>query len=270
MTPPVACSSIPFARRSLPEALAAIRRNGFRWADLSVHHDPDWGHLTPAAVAADPVGAAAVARAASEAAGVGLASLNLNLAGGEGEPGEFEGVCRFAEALGVAVISLMPRSVDEAGAVARGRFFRPLAEAHGRTLAMETYDLSVFRDIAATQRILAAVPGLKLALDTGHLLCAGVDQPAWAPLLPHAATVHLKDGTLGWGGFQAPVGYGVLDVDALVGALAGASFAGPLTVEYFGPWPSEGFRYDTEEEIVKMRDLVEVGLRRRWPRGAVA
>lgn len=266
----VACSSIPFARQPLPEALASVRRVGFRWVELSIHHDSEWGHLRPAELLEGPEAVAAAVRAAGAGAGVGIASLNVNLAGGAGEPGEFEAVCRLGAALDVAVVSLMPRTIDEPTAIARLAEFRAVAAAHGRTLAVETYDLSVFRDVAATGRILAAVPGLRLTLDTGHLLCAGLDQAAWQPLLPHAALVHLKDGTLGWGGFQAPVGYGVLDVPALVAALANAGFGGPWSVEYFGPWPSEGFRYDTEEEIVKMRELLEHELRRRSPQATAA
>jgi len=254
----VACSSFPFQGLPLGLTLARMRELGFRWADLSVHHDPVWGHLQPEHVRQEPRAAFDALRRAREESGVGVAAINLNSEMfAHAERGHVEAVCALARRAGAPVVSMLAGDRDEVVEVRRLRDFVGVATDHGLVLALETYEHSPYRDPARALALTHVVPGLKLALDTGHLMCTGSGQETWAPLFPHVAHVHVKDAGPSWGEYQVPVGKGQLDVPALIASLRAAGYDGALTVEYIGPRPRDVHKYDVETEIRKMRELLE-------------
>lgn len=81
-------------------------------------------------------------------------------------------------------------------------------------------------------RVQAAVPGLRLALDTGHLLVTGEREPAAAvhEFAPQLGTVTLEDMRRGVHE-HLPFGEGDMDVPAVLQALHDIRFAGLVCVE---------------------------------------
>ena len=91
-------------------------------------------------------------------------------------------------------------------------------------MLVETVD--DYRDVAA------GIPGLKLALDTGHLLVTGERDPAAAvaEFADRLGTVSIEDMRRGEH-VHLPFGEGDMDVPAVLAALDAASFGGLVCVE---------------------------------------
>jgi len=258
----IACSTIPFTGFPLGDAYRRIRDLGFLWADLAVHHSPLWAHLPARDIKDDPGPASEALARAEASSGVKTAAISVNLEPfSSSDRGQFEGVCGLAARAGVPVVSVLPGERDEEMELHRLKDFLGVAAGHGLVLAVETYDPSVFRRPDVAARLAGETPGLKLTLDTGHLLSSGSAQDSWGPLYPHVGHVHVRDAGRERDMNQMPVGKGVLDMAALVNDLEKAGFVGTVSVEYLGPRPRDAVKFDVEAEIVKLREVLERGLR---------
>jgi sugar phosphate isomerase/epimerase len=257
----VACSTIAFTGMPLGDAFARIRSLGFAHVDLSVHHAPGWGHFQAEDIRGNQDLVLEELLRAREASGVGVAAINLNLDPGfSAERGQFESACLFAVRAGAPVVSLVPSRRNEA--VERHRLADHLAIAtrYGVVLAVEFHDPSVMREMRSALDFARDMPGLRITLDTGHLIHVGTPQSEWGPLYPHVRHVHVKDAGRGLGLAQTPVGKGDLNVPLLVSDLKAAGYDGALSVEYIGRLAHDEMRFDPEPEMVRMREELEKAL----------
>ena len=102
-------------------------------------------------------------------------------------------------------------------------------------MRVEPWPGSIVGSIERVKALLAEVPGLRLALDTGHVACWGEDP---LELVPFAAAVQLRQARR-----DVPQSLeGDVDFARLVGRLDAVGFRGPLSIEYFDlperGWPN--------------------------------
>lgn len=257
----VACTTFPFTGLPLRQAFDRVAELGFSLVELAVHYVPEWGHLTPAGIARDPILALESLEDAQRRSGVRLAAMTITtqpfvLA----ERGEFEAACKLARRAGAATVTIRGTGRDELLEVRRLRDFAAVAADQGVVPCLETRSDSPFVQPAFAAGTAEAVEGLRLTLDTGHLLCAGLTQDTWGPLVPLTGHVHVRDAGLDAGRFQMPFGSGHLDLARLLTDLAGAGYAGLFTAEYMGRRPEDLVPFDSEPELRKTREALERGL----------
>ncbi|MBA3908607.1 MAG: sugar phosphate isomerase/epimerase [Rhodobacter sp.] len=171
---------------------------------------------------------------------------------------EFAQVCRFAKAAGCPSIFVLPGvagpgAFDAAATGLAGLL--AIARRHGVILTVEPHVGGLLASPGATLRMLAAVPGLKLALDYAHFVCMGFRQEEIDVLAPHAGHVHLRQARPG--ALQAKWGEGVLDFTAMVGVLRSAGYQGYLAVEYVHQGYMNTLFDDVLTETVRMRDHLQ-------------
>ena len=99
--------------------------------------------------------------------------------------------------------------------------YRKIANAR-----IEPWPGSILDSIGACEDMLAAVPGLRLTVDTGHVACWGEDPIA---LLPHAGHVQLRQARQG----EPQTIEGDVDFARLLRRLDEIDYRGRLSVEYF-------------------------------------
>ena len=106
------------------------------------------------------------------------------------------------------------------------------AAARGVTASFEPEPGHLTEHLADYDRLEAAAPGLRLALDTGHLLVTGEADPAAAVRQRAASlgTVAVEDMDRGVH-LHKPFGTGAMDVPAVLAALLEVGFAGLVAVE---------------------------------------
>ena len=101
------------------------------------------------------------------------------------------------------------------------------------------------------RELVAAVPGVRFLIDTGHVTAWGGDI---IELLPFAAHVQLRDARVGEA--QVPPGEGDVDFAAVLHGLEDVGYEGALSVEYFDlpehGWPCA----DPRAASVALRDLI--------------
>ena len=101
---------------------------------------------------------------------------------------------------------------------------------------IEPWPGSILDSIAACREMIAAVPGLKLTLDTGHVACWGEDP---TDLAAEAAHVQLRQARRG----QAQTLDGDVEFAHLFRRLRDLDYRGRLSIEYFDlpemGWPLE-------------------------------
>jgi sugar phosphate isomerase/epimerase len=115
----------------------------------------------------------------------------------------------------------------------------------------EPWGGAAVRSIDDMRALVAALPGVRFLVDTGHVVAWGGDV---LELLPFAAHVQLRDARRGEA--QVPPGEGDVDFAAVVGRLEELGYAGVLSVEYFDlpehGWPCA----DPRAAALALRDLV--------------
>jgi sugar phosphate isomerase/epimerase len=255
-----------FPACTLTEAAAIGRALGIAHVDIGLLHGPA---LDRAAVLADPPGSAArLAAQGVQAANLywlfgasphdhalsDTASLDRNLA-------EMDSVCRFAAALSIPTIFVLPGMArpgqSHAALMAQSatslNALLPVAAAHGIGLTVEPHVGGILTSPKDTLALLAAVPGLKLALDYAHFTCMGFPQDQIDPLAPHAGHVHLRQARPG--ALQAKWGEGTLDFAAMFETLRGTGYDGFLAIEYVHQSYMNTLFDDVLTETIRMRDL---------------
>jgi len=186
--------------------------------------------------------------------GVKIAAFNLAFeAGSLSERGQFEACCKLARRLRVPVVSVVAGTGDELVEYRRLRDFHALAKDCEVTLCVETFVPSIFQEPKMAAELLDGLRGVRLTLDSGHLLAQGYDVASWEPLYSHVGHVHL------WAAVRLPdhaealTGDRGLELPAILHGLAGAGYDGTLTIEYIGTPGREGLRFDPESEIIRLR-----------------
>ncbi len=254
----LAVTSWSFPACTLNEAWGIAQALGFQAMDLGLLHG---AALDRVRIITDPEGAAA------DLGGITVSNLYW-LFGADivenavSDPAararnnaEFAQVCRFAKAAGCPSVFVLPGVTGPGAfdaAVAGLRGLVAVALAHGILLTVEPHVGGLLASPADTLRMLAAVPGLKLALDYAHFTCMGFRQDEIDVLAPHAGHVHMRQARPG--ALQAKWGEGVLDFTAMVGVLRDAGYTGYLAVEYVHQAYMNTLFDDVLTETVRMRD----------------
>jgi inosose dehydratase len=122
-----------------------------------------------------------------------------------------------------------------------------IAEGHGLVPSYHPHMSTMAESPEQIERVLSRGT-IRFCPDTGHLILGGGDPAAlirqWADRI---ATIHIKDVDAA-GGF-VPLGDGVMDVDAVLEAIAAIGFDGWLTVEL------DGWEGDQEAAAVRNREV---------------
>jgi sugar phosphate isomerase/epimerase len=247
----VACSTLCFGRKSLDEALHAIREMRYAKADLAVH---DGGpHLTPSDIAAD-VGKV-VTRL--KAANLPLAALHVKMDPTAAETRDrFRVLCRFARLMTVPVLTVPAADAggDFDADVKRLCEWTRVAESEGVILTVETHSATLTADPLAAAELCRRVRGLGLTLDPSHYF-VGPHAPAnFDPLIPFVRHVRLRDTGTGEGAFQVRVGQGEVEFGRIVAQLDRVGYDRALTVDI--PDQPEG-AFPVEPEVRKLKYLLE-------------
>jgi len=251
-------TSWSFPACSLSEAWGIARALGFQAMDLGLLHG---AALDRGRIIADPEGTAA-----------GLGGITVSnlywlfgpdiVQNAVSDPAaktrnevEFGQVCRFAKAAGCPSIFVLPGvtgpgAFDTAAMGLSGLL--DVAVRHGVQLQVEPHVGGLLSSPAEALRMLAKVPGLKLALDYAHFTYMGFRQNEIDVLAPFAGHVHTRQARPG--ALQAKWGEGVLDFTAMVDVLREAGYEGYLAVEYVHQGYMNTLYDDVLSETVRMRD----------------
>ncbi len=262
----LAITSWSFPACTLEECQGIARAIGIRHLDLGLLHG---AALDADRVRTDPLGTAGAVRA------LGISASNLywlfgptpevnavsDASAQERNLAELPNVLRFAEALGIPSLFLLPgvsrpgqsRSALLTQSAAALREMVPLAAARGVALTVEPHVGGLLASPAETLAFLEAVPGLRLTLDYAHFACMGFPQGEIDVLAPHAAHVHLRQARPG--ALQAKWGEGTLDFGAMIETLQEAGYDGFLSVEYVHQAYMNTLSDDVLTETIRMRDL---------------
>jgi len=240
------------ANHRLDDALALIADGGYDGVALTLDHH----HLDP--YAPDLVGRAEALGRRLEGLGLGSVIetgarflldprrkheptlLSPELEGRERRVDFLLRAVRVAEILGAEAVSFwagVPRPAvdrDEARRWLAEGVSQVVAEAEGRGVvaALEPEPGMLVETLDEYRELAADVPGLKLALDTGHCLVTGEREPEGAvrEFAGELGTVTIEDMRRGVHE-HLPFGAGEMDVPAVLGALEEVRFAGLVCVE---------------------------------------
>ncbi len=251
----VACSTLCFAQEPLEKALRQIAELEFDKYELAILEDGP--HLRPSEVGEDPEAALAGLRR-----GPSLIPSAIHLDFGpvdwDSTPTRrrFEGLCRFAKSLNVAVITLpaAPSGTPLDQEVKRLLTLQSVAMRDGLVLALVNHAETLTGDPQVALQLCKAVPGLALTLDPSHFLLSGHKEAEFDPLYPYVQNTHLRDTGKQPGEFQVRVGQGQVEYARIVAQLQRFGYNRALTVAIIDR-PENPF--EREVEVRKLKLLLE-------------
>jgi sugar phosphate isomerase/epimerase len=273
----LACADSAFPRLTHAGALTVIRDLGIGAVDICVFASVD--HNPPAAVKADPAGAA-------ERVGQCVADHGLRVSDVFAEIGEsfddlavnhpdeairaqamrhFEALVDFARRLDAPGVTILPGTVfddeqEQSLALAAAELERRawIAADAGLRFAIEPHVGSVVPTPDRTLALLERTEHVGLTLDLSHFAYQGIPQHDARPLLPYVNHVHLRQA--GPGSIQARVPEGTIDFPAIRDDLLSSGYEGYFALEY--QW-QDGWldftRVDNISESAALRDLMLEG-----------
>lgn len=253
----VACSTLCFASEPLESALRWIAELEFDKYELAIIEE-EGAHLRASDVGDDPE--AALLRLKRGPALV-PSSLHVDFGSVDWDDpitlNRFNGICRFAKGLGVAVLTTNAATagtpIDK-----ETKRLASLVETAAReslVIAPLTSRDSVFGDPVAALKLCQAIPGLGLTFDPSHYLLGGRKDSEVDPLYPYARNVHLRDTGKTAEELQVRIGQGRIDYARVVNQLQRHGYRRSLTVAIFD---RPGYqRFDREVEVRKLKLLLE-------------
>jgi sugar phosphate isomerase/epimerase len=256
---------------TLAEAAGITRALSIDAIDLGYFYGPA---LDRAAILADPERAAAPVRALGlpvanfyHLFGNSLGDRNLaDPAHRDANESDFRAVARFCRAIEAATLFVLPGICNpgqDRGAALQAsaeslRRLLPIAADAGVTLTVEPHVHSYLESPALTLELLQLVPGLRLTLDYAHFVCQGWRQDEIDALAPHAAHVHLRQARPG--ALQTKLDQGTINIEAQLGTLRAAGFAGHLALEVMHQDYMDTLYDDVLTETIRLRDRVRAWL----------
>ncbi len=251
----VACSTLCFAREPLETALRLIAELEFDKFELALVEDGE--HLRPSEAGDNPESALQRLRS-----GPSLIPSSLYIDFGTvnwADPlmrKRFDGLCRLAKSLSVAVITLhaspSDTSIDD-----EVKRLTPLvghAMREGLVLALLTHVGTLTADPKVAVELCQLIPGLGLTLDPSHFLQGPHPTVDYDAVFPHVQNVHLRDTGVVPGEFQVRVGQGQIEYARIVNMLERYGYSRSLTVAIIDR-PDNGFV--REVELRKLKLLLE-------------
>jgi sugar phosphate isomerase/epimerase len=168
----------------------------------------------------------------------------------------FQGICRLAKSLSVAVITLpaAPRGASVDQEIKRLSSIGTDAFRKGLVLALLTASETLTADPQVAVELCKAVPGLGITLDPSHYLQGQAQEVDYDCVFPYVQNVHLRDSGSGPGEFQVRVGQGKIDYARIVNLLQRHGYNRSLTVSIIDR-PENPF--DREVEVRKLKLLLE-------------
>ncbi|MER3486002.1 MAG: hypothetical protein C4345_08580 [Chloroflexota bacterium] len=133
--------------------------------------------------------------------------------------------------------------------------FAVIVENVGAEFLVEAQRGAAISSPDALERLLRAVPGLRINHDPGQFACQGFEQESYEPL--YAATAHIHMRQARPGALQEKLEQGTVDFRRVVRQLHAAGFDGVYATEYVHFAGSvDCANVDVVTETVKMRDLI--------------
>jgi sugar phosphate isomerase/epimerase len=251
----VACNTLCFAQEPMETALRHILELEFDKFELALVEGDQ--HLRLSEAGDDPDAALARVRR-----GPSLVPCGLYLdAGATDWSGpvtvkRFEGLCRLAKSLSVAVITMQaaPRGTSIDDEVKRLTSLGTDAFRKGLVLALLTHSETLTADPQVAVELCRAVPGLGLTLDPSYYLQGPNPEVDFDGVFPYVQNVHLRDTGTAPGEFQVRVGQGKIDYARIVNMLQRHGYNRSLTVSIIDR-PDNPF--DREVEVRKLKLLLE-------------
>jgi sugar phosphate isomerase/epimerase len=251
----VACNTLCFAREPMETALRHIVELEFDKFELALVEEGQ--HLRLSEAGDDPEAALARLRQ-----GPSLIPSSLFLDFGPADWSDpqtvkrFEGLCRLAKSLSVAVITLpaAPRGTPIDEEVKRLTALGTDAFRKGLVLALLTHSETLTADPQVAVELCRSVPGLGLTLDPSHYLQGANPEVDFDGVFPYVQNVQLRDTGTGPGEFQVRVGQGKVDYARIVNMLQRHGYNRALTVAIIDR-PDNPF--DREVEVRKLKLLLE-------------
>lgn len=252
----LSCASLAFSDMSWEEALAAIKKLGFRCIDLAMFEG--WTHLSPSQLTEPEAHGRRIAAVCAKLA-VEPIAIHTNFAIGDRRkfPGlttpdpqlrktileHFDRVLTCARVAEVPLVNLQPgRWLDKeprknclANALELLRPMQERAAKHGIVLSFENHTGSIGERPEDCLTLLEGAPGLKLDYDFSHVVACGLSLEQTRPLWPYVAHVGVRNARQG--SYNEPVRDGRMDFDlaAFVAALRQAKVNAYVSVEYYQP-----------------------------------
>ncbi len=251
----VACSTLCFAREPLETALRQIAELEFDKFELALVEDGP--HLKPSEAGDNPEAALLRLRQ-----GPSLIPSSLYIDFGKvdwSDPAirkRFDGLCRFAKALSVAVITIhaLPSDTPFDAEVARLAPLVSFAMREGLVLSLLTHVDTLTADPRVAVELCERLPGLGLTLDPSHFLQGPNPAIDYDAVFPYVQSVHLRDTGSVPGEFQVRVGQGKIEYARIVTMLQRYGYNRSLTVAIIDR-PDNPF--DREVELRKLKLLLE-------------
>jgi sugar phosphate isomerase/epimerase len=251
----VACNTLCFAREPMETALRQIVELEFDKFELSLVEDGQ--HIRLSEAGDDPDGALTRLRQ-----GPSLVPSSLYLDFGPVDWSDpqnykrFEGLCRLAKLLSVAVITMhaCPRGTSIDDEIKRLTSLAGNAIRKGLVPALLTHSETLTADPKVAVELCQAVPGLGLTLDPSHYLQGPSPEVDFDGVFPYVQNVQLRDTGTAPGEFQVRVGQGKVDYARIVNMLQRHGYNRALTVNIIDR-PDNPF--DREVEVRKLKLLLE-------------
>jgi sugar phosphate isomerase/epimerase len=251
----VACSTLCFAREPLETALRQITELEFDKFELALVEEGN--HLRPSEAGDNPE--LALQRLRS---GPSLIPSSMYIDFGPVDWSNpltrrrFDGLCRLAKSLSVAVLTLhaAPAGTPVADEVKRLAPLMASAMSQGLVLALLTHSQTLTADPRVAVELCQAVNGLGLTLDPSHFLQGPRPLPDYDAVFPYVQNVHLRDTGQAPGEFQVRVGQGQVEYARIVNMLQRYGYNRALTVAILDR-PDNPF--DREVEVRKLKLLLE-------------
>jgi sugar phosphate isomerase/epimerase len=251
----VACNTLCFARERMEAALRHIVELEFDKFELALVEEGQ--HIRLSEAGDDPDAAVARLR---QGPSLVPSSLYADFGPADWQNPQtlqrFEGICKLAKSLSVAVITMnaAPRGTAIDDEVKRLSAIAASAFRKGLVLSLLTHSETLTADPQVAALLCQSVPGLGLTLDPSHFLQGPKPDVDFDCVFPFVQNVNLRDTGTGPGEFQVRVGQGKVDYARIVNMLQRHGYSRALTVTIIDR-PENPF--DREVEVRKLKLLLE-------------
>jgi sugar phosphate isomerase/epimerase len=251
----VACNTLCFAREPTETALRHIVELEFDKFELALVEEGQ--HIRLSEAGDDPEEAVAKLRQ-----GPSLVPSSIYLDFGPVDWGDplnykrFEGLCKLAKLLSVAVLTLhaSPRGTSIDDEIKRLTTLAGSAMRKGLVPCLLTHSETLTADPQVAVQLCQAVPGSGITLDPSHYLQGPIPEVDFDCVFPYVQNVQLRDTGTGPGEFQVRVGQGKVDYARIVNMLQRHGYNRALTVTIIDRLENP---FDREVEVRKLKLLLE-------------
>jgi sugar phosphate isomerase/epimerase len=249
----VACSTLSFSRRKLPQALEMMAELGFTKVEVAVHERGP--HLKPSEVTGD-----LHALAQQLKMGPGLIPAAFDVAIEASDPDQYldrlQAVCQLARIAAVPLITLSAAPNDSSldAEVTRLKKFVAIGSHEGVIISIATRIGTLTEDPDVAMQLCQRVPGLALTLDPSHFIAGPHQAKNHEHLYAYVKHMHLRDTGRGPNQFQVRVGQGEVEYGRIISLLARYDYDRLLSIE-IRDIPDAAF--PMEPEVRKLKYLLE-------------